>query len=80
MPFDMRPDKIGWTVYDVLTGRAVLLEDVKLVELELEDANALVNLLNRRAAQGRSVPELGLTVGLPPTYDPMRPTPVGRVA
>ena len=49
MPFDMRPDAVGWTVYDVSTGRSVVLEDVVLVGLELADADALVNLLNRRA-------------------------------
>ena len=34
MPFDMRPDHVGWTVFDVSTGSAVLLDDVELVGLE----------------------------------------------
>ena len=49
MPFDMRPDRSGWTVYYVFTGRPVLLGEVVLVELELEDADVLVDLLNKRA-------------------------------
>ena len=48
MPFDMRPDKIGWTVYEIDTGRPVALGDLLLVELEHDDADALVDLLNRR--------------------------------
>ena len=48
MPFDMRPDKIGWTVFEVDTGRPVSMGDLLLVELEHDDADALVDLLNRR--------------------------------
>jgi hypothetical protein len=44
----MRPDKIGWTVYEIDTGRPVSLGDLLLIELEHEDADALVDLLNRR--------------------------------
>lgn len=51
MHFDMRPDKVGWTVYDVDTGRPVSIEDVVLVELEMEDADAVVVLLNKRFMQ-----------------------------
>ena len=50
----MRPDAVGWTVFDVSTGRAVLLDDVELVGLELGDADALVDLLNLRAMRRSS--------------------------
>ena len=58
MPFDIRPDQVGWTVFDVSTGRAVLLDDVLLVGLELADADTLVDLLNRQAMRRTSNTEL----------------------
>jgi hypothetical protein len=48
MRYDVRSDHVGWTVYDIATGRPAVLEDLVLIELELEVAEDLANLLNRR--------------------------------
>ena len=45
---DMRPDRVGWTVYDVTDGRTVSLGELPLVGLDQEDANELVDVLNRQ--------------------------------
>ena len=45
---DMKPDRAGWTVYDVIEGRPVCLGGVSLVSLSYEDANELVDVLNRQ--------------------------------
>ncbi len=45
---DMQPDRTGWTVYDVLEGCPVCLGGVSLVGLSYEDANELVDVLNRQ--------------------------------
>ena len=37
MRYDMRADRSGWTVYDVNTGRPVILDDVVLTEISFED-------------------------------------------
>jgi hypothetical protein len=46
MRYDMRADRTGWTVYDVGTGRPVILDDLILTGISFEDADSLVNLLN----------------------------------
>jgi hypothetical protein len=45
--YDMRPDRVGWTVYDVETGKPAVLDDLALTELEHDTADELVSLLNR---------------------------------
>jgi hypothetical protein len=45
--YDIRPDRVGWTVYDAETGRPAILDDVVLVELEQDTAEHVVVLLNR---------------------------------
>jgi hypothetical protein len=45
---DMKPDRSGWTVYDVLAGWPVCLGGLSLVGLSFEDANELVDMLNRQ--------------------------------
>ncbi len=45
---DMKPDRTGWTVYDVIEGRPVCLDELSLVGLDFEDANELVDALNRQ--------------------------------
>jgi hypothetical protein len=45
--YDIRPDRVGWTVYDTETGRAAVWDDVVLVELEQDTAEHVVALLNR---------------------------------
>ena len=46
LPFDIRADRVGWTVFAVATGHAASLGEVPLVGLSLEDAEALANGLN----------------------------------
>ena len=46
LPYDIRADRVGWTVVAVATGRPASLGDVPLVGLSLEDAEALANGLN----------------------------------
>lgn len=51
MKYDMRPDSVGWTIFNVTTGRRVALaEDVVLVGVEYDEADKLVDLLNLCAA------------------------------
>ena len=45
---DMQPDRAGWTVYDVTDGWPVCLGGVSLVGLSFEEANELVDVLNRQ--------------------------------
>ncbi len=45
--YDVRPDRVGWTVYDVETGRPAVLDDLALTQLEHETADELASLLNR---------------------------------
>ncbi len=51
--YDVKPDQVGWTVYDAGTGRAAVLDSLALVELEYEAADELASLLNRNV-YGRS--------------------------
>jgi hypothetical protein len=46
LPFDIRADRVGWTVFAVATGHPASLDDVPLVGLSLEDAEAFANGLN----------------------------------
>ncbi|HZH52065.1 MAG TPA: hypothetical protein VEZ16_09310 [Microvirga sp.] len=55
----MRADRTGWTVYDVSTGRAVILDDMVLTGISFEDADSLVNLLNTLERQGRGCASSG---------------------
>jgi hypothetical protein len=52
MRYDLRADKAGWTVYDVVTDRPVILDDIPLTGISFEDADTLVNLLNSLDTQG----------------------------
>jgi len=45
--YDIRPDRVGWTVYDADTGKPAVLDNIVLVELEHDTAEHLVVLLNR---------------------------------
>ena len=49
--YDIRPDLLGWTVYEVELGRPHLLNEVALVGLEQAVADELVSLLNRTVYQ-----------------------------
>ena len=46
LPYDIRPDREGWTVFDVTTERPGFLNDLFLVGLSLEDAEEAANALN----------------------------------
>jgi hypothetical protein len=48
MHYDMRPDRLGWTLFDVTTGRPVVWEDVPLTGVDLDAAHELLVLLHRR--------------------------------
>ena len=45
--YDIKPDRIGWTVYDVELGRPFLWDELALIGLEHEAADELASLLNR---------------------------------
>jgi hypothetical protein len=51
--YDVKPDRVGWTVYDVETGRPAVLDSLTLVGLEHEAADETASLLNR-SVYGRS--------------------------
>ena len=48
MHYDMRPDRLGWTLFDVTTGRPVMWDDVPLTGVDLDAAHELLVLLHRR--------------------------------
>ena len=45
--YDIKPDRVGWTVYDIESGRPLLLDDIVLTGLDHEAADELASLLNR---------------------------------
>jgi hypothetical protein len=51
--YDVKPDRMGWTVCDAVTGQPSVLDGVTLTELEYEAADVLACLLNRNV-YGRS--------------------------
>ena len=45
--YDMRMKRNGtWTVFDIATGQPALVNDVEQVDLEMDQADDLVDLLN----------------------------------
>jgi hypothetical protein len=46
LPFDLRPDREGWTVWDVATDTPAFLEGFALTGLSLDDAEQAVKALN----------------------------------
>ena len=54
--YDVKPDQVGWTVYDVETGRAAVLDGLTLVGLEHEAADETAGLLNRSVYGARQKP------------------------
>jgi hypothetical protein len=54
MHYDMRPDRLGWTLFDVTTGRPVVWEDVPLTGVDLDAADELLVLLHRQHCRLRS--------------------------
>jgi hypothetical protein len=47
LPFDLRPDREGWTVFDVATDTPALLEGFPVIGVCLDDAEQTVDALNR---------------------------------
>jgi hypothetical protein len=47
LPFDLRVDREGWTVFEVATDRPAFLDALPLTGLCLEDAEDAVNALNK---------------------------------
>ena len=45
--YDVKPDRVGWTVYDGETGVPATLDGLVLIELEHETADEIASLLNR---------------------------------
>ena len=78
LPYDLRPDRVGWTVIEVKNDRAASLGGVALTELSLEEAERLVSALNAlelryaNLARRRVLDDLGMAWlyrpegGLPP--------------
>src|SRR3954467_3548588 len=48
MYYGMRPDRVGWTLFDVTTGRPVVWDDVPLTGVDLDAAHELLALLHRQ--------------------------------
>jgi hypothetical protein len=44
--YDLRPDREGWTVFDVTTDHPAFFEELPLVGLPLDDGEKAVNALN----------------------------------
>ena len=47
LPFDLRADRDGWTVFEVATNRPAFLDGLPLTGLCVEDAEDAVNALNK---------------------------------
>ena len=47
--YDIRPDANGWTVFDIWTGKPVVIASRRQQGLSLQDADALALHLSRRA-------------------------------
>jgi hypothetical protein len=65
MHYDMRPDRLGWTLFDVTTGRPVVWEDVPLTGVDLDAAHELLILLHRHLSPAVPRPACRLGSGLP---------------
>jgi hypothetical protein len=51
--YDIREDDAGWSVYDVWTGQAVVIEFELKTGLDIQDADDLADKLNYLADHGR---------------------------
>jgi hypothetical protein len=56
--YNMRKEPKGWTVYDVWTGWPAVIAGVPQTEIELFDADDLVDLLNGLHAWGTVLIEM----------------------
>lgn len=53
--YQIRADGLGWTVFDVFTGQAVVIHDLPQTGLKIEDAVELANLLDDPTAPRRRI-------------------------
>ena len=54
--YDVKPDRVGWTVCDDETGQPSVLEGVTLTELAYEAADVFACLLNRSVYGAKQKP------------------------
>jgi hypothetical protein len=54
--YDVKPDRVGWTVCDDETGRPAVLDGAPLTELAYEAADVLACLMNRSVCGTRRKP------------------------
>jgi hypothetical protein len=54
--YDVKPDRVGWTVYDAMTGQTAVLDGLLLTELEHAAADEIASLLNRNVYGSRRKP------------------------
>ena len=54
--YDVKPDRVGWTVCNAATGQPSVLDGVTLTELEYEAADETAGLLNRSVYGARQKP------------------------
>ena len=54
--YDVKPDQVGWTVFDADTGRPAVLDGLTLVGLGHEAADETAGLLNRSVYGARQKP------------------------
>ena len=47
LPFDLRADREGWTVFEIATDRPAFLDGLPLTGLSLDEAEDAVNALNK---------------------------------
>ncbi len=50
--YDIRPDSVGWTVFDIWTGEPAVIALLQQTRLNLRDALELAGLLNEQSAKG----------------------------
>ena len=74
---DMQLDRTGWTVYDVLESRPVGLGGVSLVGLSFEEANELVDVLNRQDLEIERQARQLVAQAMRPRSPDLKPLPVG---
>ena len=75
--YDVKPDRLGWTVYDAETGRPAELDGFTLVGLEHEAADETASLLNR-SVYGRSQKRLSSWPLMPPASRRAAGRPLAR--
>jgi hypothetical protein len=50
--YDLREDTFGWTVFDIWTGKPVIVHDTPQVGLEIQDADELAEALTWLSDKG----------------------------